>query len=107
MLLSVSKCYVLLVTAVQCLMWVSVEGAEGRNVLRLPQELQEAGKIRHVGVTNFDVPRLKQIVDSGVRIVSNQVMLPSLQHPSFNSSESGSFEPGTMLATTSDLAGVF
>ena len=29
---------------------------------------------RHVGVTNFDVPRLKEIVDSGVRIVSNQVL---------------------------------
>lgn len=35
-------------------------------------ELQEAGLIRHVGVTNFDVPRLAEIVDAGVRIVSNQ-----------------------------------
>lgn len=35
-------------------------------------ELQEAGLIRHVGVTNFDVPRLAEIADAGVRIVSNQ-----------------------------------
>jgi len=35
-------------------------------------DLQEAGKIRHIGVTNFDVPRLDDIVQSGVRIVSNQ-----------------------------------
>lgn len=36
-------------------------------------ELQGAGKIRHIGVTNFDVPRLDEIVHSGVRVVSNQV----------------------------------
>lgn len=36
-------------------------------------ELQTAGKIRHIGVTNFDVPRLDEIVQSGVRVVSNQV----------------------------------
>ena len=36
-------------------------------------ELQGAGKIRHIGVTNFDVPRLDDIVQSGVRVVSNQV----------------------------------
>jgi diketogulonate reductase-like aldo/keto reductase len=38
------------------------------------QELQETGLIRHIGVTNFDVPRLSEIVDAGVRIVSNQVI---------------------------------
>jgi hypothetical protein len=36
-------------------------------------ELQEAGRLRHIGVTNFDVPRLAKIVDGGVRIVSHQV----------------------------------
>ncbi len=36
-------------------------------------ELQEAGKIRHIGLTNFDAPRLLEIVHSGVRVVSNQV----------------------------------
>ena len=36
-------------------------------------ELQEAGLIRHVGVTNFDAPRLAEIIDAGVRVVSNQV----------------------------------
>lgn len=35
--------------------------------------LQEAGKIRHIGVTNFDVKHLKDITDAGVNIVSNQV----------------------------------
>lgn len=36
-------------------------------------ELQARGKIRHIGVTNFDVPRLEKMMDAGVNIVSNQV----------------------------------
>ncbi len=36
-------------------------------------DLQRAGKIKQVGLTNFDVPRLAQIVDAGVPVVSNQV----------------------------------
>ena len=35
--------------------------------------LQEQGRIRHIGVTNFDVPRLREMIDAGVPIVSNQV----------------------------------
>lgn len=34
--------------------------------------LRRAGKIGHVGATNFDVPRLKALVDAGVPIVSHQ-----------------------------------
>jgi aryl-alcohol dehydrogenase-like predicted oxidoreductase len=37
------------------------------------QELQGVGKIKHVGVTNFDVPHLREILEAGVPIVSNQV----------------------------------
>ena len=29
-------------------------------------------KIRHIGVTNFDVPRLEEMLSAGVPIVSNQ-----------------------------------
>jgi len=37
------------------------------------QRLHEAGKIKHVAVTNFDVPRLQEMLDAGVDIVSCQV----------------------------------
>jgi aryl-alcohol dehydrogenase-like predicted oxidoreductase len=37
------------------------------------QRLQRAGKIARVAVTNFDVARLSEIVDAGVRIVSHQL----------------------------------
>lgn len=36
-------------------------------------ELRGAGKIRHLGLTNFDRPHLAQILAAGVRIVSHQV----------------------------------
>lgn len=36
-------------------------------------DLREEGVIREIGVTNFDVARLQQIMDAGVPVVSNQV----------------------------------
>jgi aryl-alcohol dehydrogenase-like predicted oxidoreductase len=36
-------------------------------------ELRDEGKIRHLGLTNFDTEHLGTIVDRGIRIVSNQV----------------------------------
>ena len=36
-------------------------------------DLRDAGKIRHVALTNFDTENLQTIVDNGIRVVSNQV----------------------------------
>jgi aryl-alcohol dehydrogenase-like predicted oxidoreductase len=36
-------------------------------------ELRDKGKIKHVGLTNFDTERLQTITENGVRVVSNQV----------------------------------
>ena len=36
-------------------------------------EMRDQGRIRHLGVTNFDTEHLRIIVDNGVAIVSNQV----------------------------------
>ena len=36
-------------------------------------DLRDAGKIRHVALTNFDTERLKIIVDNGIKVASNQV----------------------------------
>ena len=35
--------------------------------------LRRAGKIAHIGLTNFDTPRLHELVDAGIPIVSHQV----------------------------------
>jgi aryl-alcohol dehydrogenase-like predicted oxidoreductase len=37
------------------------------------ERLRRAGKIAHIGVTNFDTPRLKELVDAGVPITAHQV----------------------------------
>lgn len=36
-------------------------------------DLQRQGKIKHIGVTNFDGAHLKEILDAGVKVVANQV----------------------------------
>ncbi len=36
------------------------------------QDLKQAGKIAHIGTTNFDVPRLAELLDAGVEITTNQ-----------------------------------
>ena len=41
--------------------------------MRADAMLQARGAIKHVGVTNFDVPRLQEMLDTGVKIISNQV----------------------------------
>jgi aryl-alcohol dehydrogenase-like predicted oxidoreductase len=37
------------------------------------QDLADEGKIKHVGVTNYNTEKLAELVDGGVRVVSNQV----------------------------------
>lgn len=41
--------------------------------LRHLADLREAGRIRHLALTNFDTERLEVIAEAGIRIVSNQV----------------------------------
>src|SRR6478735_5244061 len=47
-------------------------------------ELQAEGKIRNVGTTNFDVPRLAEIVKSGVALVSQQLQYSVLDQRPVN-----------------------
>lgn len=42
--------------------------------------LRKAGKVRQIGVTNFDATRLREILDAGVPVVSNQVQYSALDH---------------------------
>ncbi len=44
------------------------------------KELQSEGKIEHVSLTNFDVAHLRETIDSGVSIFSNQVQYSMLDH---------------------------
>lgn len=48
------------------------------------QELQEEGVIKHIGVTNFDVPRIRAMLDAGVKVVSSQVQFSLLDRRAEN-----------------------
>jgi len=43
-------------------------------------ELRQAGKIRHLGLTNFDRPHLAQILAAGARVVAHQVQYSVVDH---------------------------
>ncbi len=49
------------------------------------QSLQREGKIRHIGVTNFDTPHLRALLDAGVPVVSHQVQLSLLDRRALGS----------------------
>ena len=42
------------------------------------EKLVRVGKVRHVGVTNFDAAHLREILDTGISITSNQVQYSAL-----------------------------
>jgi aryl-alcohol dehydrogenase-like predicted oxidoreductase len=41
---------------------------------------QKAGKIRYIGVTNFDALHLNEILDAGIPVISNQVQYSVFDH---------------------------
>ncbi len=43
-------------------------------------ELKQAGKIRHISATNFDVLHLSKILQAGIPVISNQVQYSVLDH---------------------------
>ena len=50
------------------------------QVMEYLAELQKAGKIRHLAVTNFDMLHLQDVKERGISIVSNQVQYSLLDH---------------------------
>jgi aryl-alcohol dehydrogenase-like predicted oxidoreductase len=70
-------------------------------------ELQTAGKIRHVAVTNMDVEHVRRITDAGVSVVSNQVQYSTLdRRPEHGLVELCSTTPMSLIAFGA-LAGGF
>jgi len=44
------------------------------------KDLQQAGKILYIGVTNFDSEHLRDILEAGVHVISNQLQYSLLDH---------------------------
>jgi aryl-alcohol dehydrogenase-like predicted oxidoreductase len=53
--------------------WWEYQDAGYLDALTHLAQLQEEGKIRNLGLTNFDTEHLKRILDHGIKVVSNQV----------------------------------
>lgn len=53
--------------------WWEYEQKGYLDALKHMMDLQTEGKIRHLGLTNFDTLRLREISEAGIKIVSNQI----------------------------------
>ncbi|MBN3897871.1 MAG: aldo/keto reductase [Nostoc sp. NOS(2021)] len=53
--------------------WWEYQDKNYLDALKYMAELQTEGKIKHLGLTNFDTENLKIITEAGIKIVSNQV----------------------------------
>jgi aryl-alcohol dehydrogenase-like predicted oxidoreductase len=53
--------------------WWEYRDTRYLDALKHLSDLREAGKVRHLALTNFDTLHLQRVVERGVRIVSNQV----------------------------------
>ena len=71
------------------------------------QKIQKAGKIRLIGGTNFDVPRLKELVEAGVKPVSMQIQYSLLDRRAQNGMAQYCQEQGIKLLCYGSLAGGF
>lgn len=71
------------------------------------QELQRAGKVAHIGTTNFDVAHLREIVGAGVRLLSNQLQYSPLDLRSERGMVDFCREHGIHLLCYGTLAGGF
>ena len=69
--------------------------------------LQQAGAIRHVGVTNMDTLHLRALLDAGVPIVSNQVQCSLLDRRALGAMATLCAERGIGVLAFGALAGGF
>lgn len=53
--------------------WWDYQDNNYLDALSYLSELRDEGKIRHLGLTNFDTAHLQLIADHGIKVVSNQV----------------------------------
>jgi len=70
-------------------------------------ELRSAGKIAHLGVTNFDTPRLRELLDADISIVSNQVQYSVLDRRPVSAMATLCAESGVHLLCYGGVAGGF
>ena len=53
--------------------WWDYQDSNYLDILEHLSNLQKEGKIKHIGLTNFDTKRIKIIIENGFKIITNQV----------------------------------
>ncbi len=71
------------------------------------QELREEGLIQHLGLTNFDTAHLSMVLNSGIKVVSNQVCFSLLDQRAKQNMLALSAEFGTKILAFGTVAGGF
>lgn len=71
------------------------------------EELRKEGRIRHLGLTNFDVPHLSEILQAGVTVVSNQLQYSVLDRRPERGMAALCIERGIRMLCYGTLAGGF
>ena len=69
--------------------------------------LRDAGKIQHIGLTNFDTAHVRAIIDAGVPVTSHQVQCSLLDRRALGDMATFCAEHGIALLTYGALAGGF
>lgn len=77
------------------------------DALHYLAELQEAGKIAHLALTNFDTAHLKIITEAGIKIVSNQVQFSLIDRRPLVKMVEFCQQQGIQLLAYGTLAGGF
>jgi aryl-alcohol dehydrogenase-like predicted oxidoreductase len=68
--------------------WWDYGNVSWLDALLFLSELRDAGKVRNVGLTNFDTAHMQDMADAGVKIASNQVQYSIIdQRPSVKMAE--------------------
>jgi aryl-alcohol dehydrogenase-like predicted oxidoreductase len=70
-------------------------------------EMRQSGKIRHVGVTNFDTPTLREMVEAGLPLVAHQLQYSALDRRPENGMAEFCRERGIALLCYGSVAGGF
>jgi aryl-alcohol dehydrogenase-like predicted oxidoreductase len=87
--------------------WWDYEVPGDVQAARWLDDLRRVGKIRHLGLTNFDLPHLRAIVEAGVPIVSHQVQYSVLDRRAAGDMAAWCEARGVALLAYGALAGGF
>ncbi len=87
--------------------WWDYQDSNYINALQHLSKLQEDGKIKNLGLTNFDTKRIKIIIEKGFKIISNQIQYSILDQRPEKIMTSFFMKHGIKIITYGTLLGGF